>query len=174
MIIKPVAVSAVVSVVIAVLASLLPDAVGAVYDLLGNGLYAPVETQVLPAVIVVIAAVLILLMYAMFKNRDGHYETLVPTFVCGASLTAAAVSDSRLSGAALMLMMQSAVVLAPEAHAIGTRFVEILFPKDKKTAGRIFLAVCAALGAGICVYLVLGDLYGAQAYDKAISEVITL
>lgn len=159
-------VSAVMSALIAALAVFFPEYTGYIFDFVGKGAYVTAEVPVLCAVIAVIAAISALLMYPMFKNREGRYETLVPVLSCGAAFTVTAVSDPRFFAPALMLLMMSSVTLAPEAYEIGKKFVGIVFPGSKTET--IFLAACVSAGALICAYLVLGDVFGASALDAAL------
>ncbi|MBP3857560.1 MAG: EpsG family protein [Ruminiclostridium sp.] len=165
-------VSALWSAVAAVLAVLFPDAVTAVTEALGSGLHTSADIPAGCAVIAVIAALLGLLIYPMYKNRGGSYEKLVNVLTCGACMTAAAAFDGRLSGVALMLMMMSAVPLAPEAYAIGSRFTGIVFPSEKGLSGKVFLAVCTVLITGVCAYFVYGCGFGTEAYETSIRTVL--
>lgn len=150
---------------IALLAVIFPDTVNAVIGFLGEGVCTAADVPPACAVTAVAAATVSVLMYAMFKNRPGHHEALVPVMSCGAAFTAASVFEPKLYAISLMLLMQSSVVLAPEAYEIGKRFVGILFPAGRKTAERVFLAVCIIVCAGICTYLVVGNVFGSDAYE---------
>lgn len=168
MIIPNVGVSASVSAILTGLAFLFPDARDAVYDFFGNATYTSVGGVIPIAVIAFVTALICLLMYGMFKNRDGDYENLVPVLFCGACLSVASVFDSRLSGISLMLIMQSAVPLACEFKEIGRKFLGIVFPDYKMTSRLVFDGVCALALVGMNIWLVFGDVYGAAAYETAL------
>ncbi|MBR5091779.1 MAG: EpsG family protein [Ruminiclostridium sp.] len=165
-------ISAIFSALAAGLAVIFPAVTETVYTMFGDGRYSIPGSSVLCTVISVIAALISLLMYRMYRNREGRYETLVPVMICGALLSAAALWKAELSGIAFMLLMMSAVPLAPDAFSIGTRFVQILFPSEKNTSAKVFAATCVAILTGICTALVLGDTFGASAFDAVIAEVI--
>ena len=161
-------ISAAVSAAIAALGAVFTKAADAVYGFFGEGLYTSAQSTVACAVIAIIASVLCILMFGMFKNRNGHYENLVPVLASGAAFSLASVFDGRFFAVSLMLLMQSAVVLAPEAEEIAGRFLEIVFPKYKMTSRILFNFVCLAAVVGICVYLVYGDVFGSGSYEAAL------
>ena len=156
-----------VSAMLAALAVIFPDAVTEVFDFLGNGKCTAFAYTAACAVFACIAAVVGMLIYAMFANRKNDCEKLVSVLSCGAAFSVAAVFEPRLFALTQMLLMMSAVALAPETFEIGKRFVEILFRREKKTAVIVFMAVCVLMEAGICAYLVIGNVFGAAVFDTA-------
>lgn len=167
-------ISAGASAMLAALAALFPDAVTGVFGFLGSGKCTSAEFPVPCAVIACVAALIGVLMYAMFRNRHNDCEKLVPVLLCGAALSVASVFEPRLFALTQMLLMMSAPVLASEAFTIGVKFVEILFPENKSTSRIVFLAVCVLAEAGICAYLVIGNVFGAAVYDSAFLSGVNL
>ncbi len=159
---------AVIAVIFALLAGLFPEMLDAVYDMTGaRTIFC--ETPVMWAVLAVIAALVCILMYAMFRNREGKYERLLPIMFCGAALTVTAVSDARLFAPAIMLLMQSAVPLAEEAYAISSKFVGIVFKEKEKTARNVFLALCVIAETALCAWMIFTDWFGtAGQFDAAL------
>ena len=166
-IIRNVFISAGASAMLAALAVVFPDAVTGVFGFLGNGKCTSAGFTVPCAVFACAAALIGMLMYAMFKNRHNDCEKLVPVLICGAAFSVGSVFEPRLFALTQMLLMMSATVLAPQAFTIGGKFIEILFPKNKSTLRIVFLAVCVLAEAGICAYLVIGNVFGAAVYDSA-------
>ena len=101
------------------------------------------ETRHIACGIILAAAALIFIAAsAMFTKRDEYYGRLTPVFFAGALCTLASAFEPGLVPLSFMLAMPSAVILAPEARAIGRTFFDILFPRHKETARRIFLGTC--------------------------------
>jgi len=167
-------ISSAASAVLAALAVLFPDAVTGVYGFLGTGKCTSAAFTVPCAVFACAAALIGVLMYAMFANLHNDCEKLVSVLSCGAAFSVAAVFEPRLFALTQMLLMMSSVVLAPEAFRIGGKFVEILFPKNKTVVRYVFLAVCVLAEIGICAYLVIGDVFGAAVYDSAFLAGVSL
>ncbi len=166
-------VPAALAVIIAALVMIFPGALDGVYGAFG-GMCEIFPAPVFWAVISCIAAAVLMLMYAMFRNREGKYERLVPVMLCGAALTAAAAGDGRLCVPAMLLLMQAAVPLADEAFAIGSKFVGIMFKENQKTAQTVFLAVCVTAEAVLCACLIYSDAFGASVYGAAVETVFGL
>ncbi|MBO6230170.1 MAG: EpsG family protein [Ruminiclostridium sp.] len=156
-----------VPVILAVLAALFPEAVTAVFGFLGADRCTTADMPVACAVIACAAAASALLIYKMLANRSGDHERLVPAIVCGAAFSVVTVSEPELFAFTQMLLMMSAVVLAPEAFDTGEKFVGIVFPEKRETSQTVFLIVCAAAETAICAYLVLGNVFGSDVFETS-------
>ncbi len=149
---------------IAAAAVYFPGAAEAVTGFLGNGSCARMRTPLPLAVCTCAAALVLMLTAAMYRKRSEMTARLIPVFITGSALSAAAVFVPELSVPAQAALALSAAALAPDALAIFRRFMVIMFPKRKKAADFTALAIFAALTAGLCAYIVFSDCFGSSGF----------
>ena len=126
------------------------------------------------AVFAVLGAAALAAMKPLLIARSEKWELLISETVCGACFALAAVFDGRLSGLALIMLMQSVIPLVPDAFDIGQKFSSLMFREKKKTAARTFGIACCVIAAGICAYSVFAGGFGAERYDEALKAVIAV
>ncbi|MBR5089526.1 MAG: hypothetical protein IK093_08860, partial [Ruminiclostridium sp.] len=163
-----------VSAFIAALAAIFTGAAGTVFDFLGSGKCTSAQFPVPCAVIACAAAGFAFLMYTMFRNRGNDCEKLVPVLCCGAAFSVASIFVPELFALTQMLLMMSVPVLAPDALEIGEKFIGMLFPEKKGAAQTALLIACVLAEAGVCAYLIFGDVFGASVFDSALLSGVQL
>ena len=154
--------------VIAALAALFPDASSAVFGIFGAGTFGSCTVPVAVAAAAVLAAVIALIMYPMYKIRNGDPGRFVPVMCLGAAFSVTAIWDGRFFTPALCLLMVSMTALAPDTLAILKRFAQILFPKKKKAAGMTVHIILALTVIAAGALLTFGNVFGAAEYNVSL------
>lgn len=149
-------------------AALLPEVTGAVYEFLGEGMYTACHNDSVMAVFAGIAALILIMMTAMFRHSNERTARLIPAAVCGAALSAAAVFVPELFMVSETMLSVSLTALAPDANAIIGRFAEIMLPDAGKKASIAASIALTLILTGVCAYKVICGNFGTDYFSAVL------
>ncbi len=161
-------ISTLVSAAAAAAAAYIPNVPDIIFSFFGSGTSAAHNSSVVCVVYAFIGTFICVLLYAMIKNRSERLVCHIPVMCGGTVMLLASISDGRFFVPAAAMLMQSAVILAPDVYAIGKRFTEIVFKKTKETSALVFTIVCSVAVYILYAYMIFSDVCGSGYFSNVL------